>query len=61
MSLRNIYDPAITELTELINKFRVLIKTGTSGAGISYKIIGQEWGKKNINGAKVGQTTAKQK
>jgi ATP-dependent DNA helicase RecG len=32
---------ATTELTELADKYRVLIKTGTSGAGISYKIIGQ--------------------
>ena len=32
---------ATTELTELADKFKVLTKTGTSGAGISYKIIGQ--------------------
>lgn len=30
-----------TELTELADKFKVLIKTGTSGAGIYYKIVGQ--------------------
>ncbi|HOG19603.1 MAG TPA: ATP-binding protein [Salinivirgaceae bacterium] len=32
---------ATTELTELVDKYKVLIKTGTSGAGIYYKIIGQ--------------------
>ena len=32
---------ATTELTELADKFKVLTKTGTSGAGIYYKIVGQ--------------------
>lgn len=32
---------ATTELTELANKFKVLIKTGTSGASIYYQIVGQ--------------------
>lgn len=32
---------ATTELTELADKFKILTKTGTSGAGIYYKIIGQ--------------------
>jgi ATP-dependent DNA helicase RecG len=31
---------ATTELSELVNKFRLLAKTGTSGAGISYKKMG---------------------
>lgn len=32
---------ATTELTELADKFKVLTKIGTSGAGIYYKIVGQ--------------------
>ncbi|MGO1597408.1 MAG: ATP-binding protein [Sphingobacterium sp.] len=32
---------ATTELTELAEKFKVLIKTGTSGSSISYKTVGQ--------------------
>lgn len=32
---------ATTELTELADKFKILTKTGTSGAGIYYKIVGQ--------------------
>lgn len=32
---------ATNELSELVDKFNVLVKTGTFGAGISYKIIGQ--------------------
>lgn len=32
---------ATTELTELADKFKVLTKTGTSGASIYYKIVGQ--------------------
>lgn len=32
---------ATTELTELANKFKVLTKTGTSGASIYYQIVGQ--------------------
>ena len=32
---------ATTELTELVNKFKVLNKIGTSGSSISYKIVGQ--------------------
>jgi len=32
---------ATTELTELADKFKILIKTGTSGAGISYQTMGQ--------------------
>jgi ATP-dependent DNA helicase RecG len=32
---------ATTELTELADKFKVLTKTGTSGAGIYYNIVGQ--------------------
>lgn len=32
---------ATTELTELVGKFKILAKKGTSGAGISYRIIGQ--------------------
>ncbi|MEN5435840.1 ATP-binding protein [Sphingobacterium faecium] len=32
---------ATTELTELVDKFKVLLKTGTSGSSISYKIVGQ--------------------
>ncbi|WP_144243278.1 hypothetical protein [Sphingobacterium sp. ML3W] len=32
---------ATTELTELVDKFKVLIKTGTSGSSIFYKIVGQ--------------------
>ncbi len=31
---------ATTELTELAEKFKVLVKTGTSGSSISYKIVG---------------------
>lgn len=32
---------ATTELTELAEKFKILTRTGTSGAGIYYKIVGQ--------------------
>lgn len=32
---------ASTELTELVDKFKVLSKTGTSGSSISYMIVGQ--------------------
>ncbi len=32
---------ATTELTELVNKFNVLLKTGTSGSSIFYTIVGQ--------------------
>jgi len=32
---------ATTELTELSGKFKILIKTGTSGSSISYKVVGQ--------------------
>ncbi len=32
---------ATNELTELVNKYQILIKSGTHGAGISYKPIGQ--------------------
>ena len=32
---------ATTELTELVNQFKVLIKTGTSGSSVSYQIVGQ--------------------
>jgi ATP-dependent DNA helicase RecG len=32
---------ATNELTELANRFKILIKTGTHGAGISYRLIGQ--------------------
>jgi len=32
---------ATTELTELAEKFKVLVKTGTSGSSISYKVVGQ--------------------
>jgi len=32
---------ATTELTELADKFKVLVKTGTSGSSISYIIVGQ--------------------
>lgn len=32
---------ATTELTELVDKFKVLLKMGTSGSSISYKIVGQ--------------------
>lgn len=32
---------ATTELTELAEKFKALIKTGTSGSSISYKTVGQ--------------------
>jgi ATP-dependent DNA helicase RecG len=32
---------ATSELTELVNKYQVLIKSGTHGAGILYKLIGQ--------------------
>jgi ATP-dependent DNA helicase RecG len=32
---------ATSELTELVEKYKILLKTGTSGAGISYKIMGQ--------------------
>src|SRR5690606_9349803 len=32
---------ATTELTELSSKFKILIKTGTSGSSISYKVAGQ--------------------
>jgi hypothetical protein len=28
-------------LTELVEKYKILVKTGTHGAGISYTIIGQ--------------------
>ncbi|GAP71229.1 ATP-dependent DNA helicase [Candidatus Symbiothrix dinenymphae] len=44
---------ATNELTEMVNKFAVLAKTGTSGSGIFYEIVGQKntvvgqkWGKK---------------
>src|SRR5699024_915964 len=41
-SLNNISKrTATTELTELVNKYKVLEKVGKSGAGIYYKIIGQ--------------------
>ncbi|NLP19286.1 MAG: hypothetical protein GX378_00750 [Bacteroidales bacterium] len=41
-SLNNISKrTATTELTELVNQFKVLTKTGTSGSNISYKIVGQ--------------------
>lgn len=33
---------ASTELSELVDKYHVLTKTGTSGAGISYSIMGQK-------------------
>lgn len=36
---------ATTELTELVDKFKVLIKTGTSGSIIFYKTVGQKSGK----------------
>jgi len=32
---------ATTELTELVNKFNILLKTGTSGSSIFYTIVGQ--------------------
>ncbi len=32
---------ATNELTDMLNNFKILMKTGTRGAGISYKIIGQ--------------------
>jgi len=32
---------ATTELTELVEKFKILTKTGTSGSSISYTIVGQ--------------------
>ena len=32
---------ATTELTELTEKFKVVLKIGTSGAGVSYLKIGQ--------------------
>ncbi|HOE39792.1 MAG TPA: ATP-binding protein [Bacteroidales bacterium] len=41
-SLNNISKrTATTELTELVNQFKVLTKTGTSGSSVSYKIVGQ--------------------
>lgn len=36
---------ASTDLTNLAGHFKLLAKTGTHGAGISYTLIGQEWGK----------------
>jgi len=32
---------ATTELTELVKKYNVLTRTGTSGSSVSYTIVGQ--------------------
>lgn len=44
---------ATRELTALVDTFKTLVKEGTSGSSIIYKIVGPKWGQNHDGGAKV--------